>query len=131
MELLIKSGAVFLLLALVLAWLLVAVKYLGLLNGIFTNAKYLLSAHLDYIFMAILNWVVYLLYVSLRLPSHDEMAYLIVAGSALNPALFLFLSIKPDVKKSILSPFGMASGFSFTLTSAGYGWAALQIAGFF
>ncbi len=131
MEILLKSGAALMLIALALAWLLVAVKYLGLFGGLFTNAKYLLSAHLDYIFMAILNWLVYLLFAQLRLPANDAMVYLIVAGSAINPALFVFLSIKPDVKKSIFSPFGMASGFSFTLTSAGYGWAALVVGGIF
>ena len=62
MEILLKSGAVLMLIALALAWLLVAVKYLGLFGGLFTNAKYLLSAHLDYIFMAILNWLVFALF---------------------------------------------------------------------
>ncbi len=131
MEILLKSGAVFMLIALALAWLLVAVKYLGLFGGFFTNAKYLLSAHLDFIFMAILNWLVYALFTQLRLTAANEMLWLIVVGSALNPALFVFLSIKPDVKKSMFSPFGMASGFSFTLTTAGYGWAALVVGGFF
>ena len=130
MEILLKSGAVFMIIALALAWLLVAVKYLGLFGGLFTNAKYLLSAHLDYIFMAILNWLVFALFNQLHLPAAKEMLWLIVTGSALNPALFVFLSVKPDVKKSIFSPFGMASGFSFTLTSAGYGWAALIVGGF-
>ncbi len=52
------------------------------------------------------------------------------ARSALNTTPFVVFSIKPDVKKSFFSPFGMASGFSFTLTTAGYGWASLVVGGF-
>lgn len=122
MEILLKSGAALLIVSLVLAWLLVAVKYLGLFNQIFVNQKYLLSAHLDYIFMAILNWLVYTIVGHSQ--GNDIMAWLIVAGSVLNPLLFLFMAVKPDVKKSPFSPFGMFSSFSFTLTTAGYGWAA-------
>lgn len=124
MEILLKSGAALLIVSLALAWLLVAVKYLGLFNNIFVNQKYLLSAHLDYIFMAILNWLVYTIVGG---QGNDIMAWLIVAGSVLNPLLFLFMAIKPDVKKSPFSPFGMFSSFSFVLTTAGYGWAAWVI----
>lgn len=124
MEILLKSGAALLIVSLALAWLLVAVKYLGLFNNIFVNQKYLLSAHLDYIFMAILNWLVYTIVGG---QGNDIMAWLIVAGSVLNPLLFLFMAVKPDVKKSPFSPFGMFSSFSFTLTTAGYGWAAWVI----
>ncbi len=125
MEILLKSGAALLIVSLILAWLLVAVKYLGLFNNIFVNQKYLLSAHLDYIFMAILNWLVYTIVGSTH--GNDIMAYLIVAGSALNPLLFLVMSVKPDIKKSPFSPFGIFSSFSFTLTTAGYGWAAVEV----
>jgi hypothetical protein len=125
MEILLKSGAVMLIVSLILAWLLVAVKFLGLFTNIFTNQKYLLSAHLDYIFMAILNWLVYQIVGSTH--GNDMMAYLIVAGSVLNPLLFLIMSVKPDIKKSPFSPFGMFSSFSFTLTTAGYGWAAFEV----
>lgn len=125
MEILLKSGAALLIVSLALAWLLVAVKYLGLFNNIFVNQKYLLSAHLDYIFMAILNWLVYTIVGHGQ--GNDIMAWLIVAGSVLNPLLFLFMAVKPDVKKSPFSPFGMFSSFSFTLTTAGYGWAAWVI----
>ncbi|MBN8222884.1 MAG: hypothetical protein J0L53_18365 [Spirochaetes bacterium] len=122
MEILLKSGAVFLIVSLALAWLLVAVKFLGLFTQIFTNQKYLLSAHIDYILMAILNWLVYQVVGNAQ--GSEIMAYLIVAGSALNPLLFLIMSVKPDIKKSPFSPFGMFSSFSFLLTTAGYGWAA-------
>lgn len=126
MEILLKSGAVFLVISLVLAWLLVAVKFLGLFNRIFVNQKYLLSSHLDYIFMAILNWLTYYATAQVR-GGHELMAWLIIAGSALNPFLFLVMSIMPEIKKTPFSPFGMFSSFSFTLTTAGYGWAAWEI----
>ena len=124
MEILLKSGAILLIVSLVLAWLLVAVKFLGLFTRVFANQKYLLSAHLDYIFMAILNWLVYHI---VGPAGNDIMAYLIVAGSALNPLLFLIMSVKPEIKKTPFSPFGMFSSFSFILTTAGYGWAALAV----
>ena len=40
MEILLKSGAVLMLIALALAWLLVAVIYLGLFGGFFTNCPF-------------------------------------------------------------------------------------------
>lgn len=127
MEILLRSGAVFLAISLVLAWLLVAVKFLGLFGNIFANQKYLLSSHLDYIFMAILNWLVYLIYAQLRLAPNEWVAYLIIVGSALNPFLFLVMSVNPEIKKSPFSPFGMFSSLSFALTTAGYGWACFEI----
>ena len=126
MDILLKSGAIFLIVALVLAWVLVAVRFLGFFKGIFADDKYLLSSHLDYIFMAILNWLIYLMAAHLQ-GGHELMAWLIIAGSALNPLLFLILSVRPTIAKSPLSPFGMFSSFSFSLTTAGYGWAAFEI----
>lgn len=122
MEILLKSGAILLILSLVLAWLLVAVKYLGLFATVFVNVRYLLSAHIDYILMAILNWLVYV--VVSHAGGSDLMAYLIIAGSAVNPLLFIVMAIKPDIRKSPFSPFGMFSSASFIVTTAGYGWAA-------
>lgn len=129
MEKLLFSGAVFLAASLALAWLLVAVKYMGWFTGVFKNAKYLLSAHLDYTFMAILNWVVYLMYQSQKLSANEPIIWLIIAGSFLNPFLFLVMSIVPDMSKKPTSVFGMVSSVSFTLTTAGYLWATAQIAG--
>ncbi len=125
MDILIKSGAVFLVISLALAWLLVAVKYLGLFTGLIANQKHLLSAHIDYILMAILNWLVYT--VVGPAGGSDLMAYLIVTGSALNPLLFLVMAIKPDIPKTPFSPFGMFSSLSFLITTAGFGWAAVYV----
>ncbi len=129
MEKLILSGAVFLALSLVLAWLLVAVKYMGWFTALFKNAKYLLSAHLDYTFMAILNWVVYLMYASQKVNADERAVWLIIAGSFLNPFLFVVMSIVPDVSKKPTSLFGMISSVSFLLTTSGYLWATAQIIG--
>lgn len=129
MEKLLVSGAVLLILSLALAWLLVAVKYMGWFTGIFRNARYLLSAHLDYTFMALLNWVVYLLHQSQKSAADERVAWLIIVGSALNPFLFLVMAVLPEVRKTPLSPFGMFSSLSFVITTAGYSWAAALIAG--
>lgn len=125
MEILLKSGALFLIISLLLAWLLVAVKFLGLFTRVFVNQKYLLSAHIDYIFMAILNWLVY--HVVGNAHGNEIMAWLIIGGSTLNPLLFLIMSVAPELKKTPFSPFGLFSSFSFSLTTAGYGWAAAVV----
>ncbi|MBV6493476.1 MAG: hypothetical protein LDLANPLL_01499 [Turneriella sp.] len=126
MEILLKSGAVLLLVSLLLAWLLVVVKYLGFFPKVIKNQKHLLSAHIDYILMAILNWVVYHI---VGPQGNEHMAHLIIVGSFLNPFLFLVMAVKPDIKKSTLSPFGVFSAISFTITTVGYSWAALVVLG--
>ncbi|HRP69469.1 MAG TPA: hypothetical protein PLY93_08060 [Turneriella sp.] len=124
MEILLKSGAVLLLVSLALAWLLVGVKYLGLFPKIIKNQKHLLSAHIDYILMAILNWVVYHI---VGPHGNEHMAHLIIIGSFWNPFLFLVMAVKPDIKKSPFSPFGMFSSVSFIFTTTGYAWAAITL----
>lgn len=129
MEKLVWSGAALLGASLALAWLLVAVRYMGLFTAFFKNSRYLLSAHLDYTFMALLNWAVYLMCQSQKVNADERAVWLIIAGSVLNPFLFLVMAVFPEVKKTPLAPFGMVSGFSFVLTTGGYAWAAMQIVG--
>ncbi len=124
MEKLIFSGAILIAVSLALAWLLVAVKYMGWFTGIFKNAKHLLSAHIDYLLMAVLNWLLYLLLLN-RVGVVDERAvWCVIIGSFWNPFLFLVMSVKPEIRKSPFSPFGMFSSVSFIITTTGYLWAA-------
>ena len=49
------------------------------------------------------------------------------AGSLLNPAGFLALAIRPDLRQNPTSPFGVVMAGSFTLTTIGYGGAAWSV----
>ena len=121
-------GSVCLTLALVLAWCLAGVRSSSLVKRCFPGYSYLLKAHLDYLMMAGLLYVFFLLFEQLRLAPPPVVIAAMSLGSLTNPAGFLALALKPDLQQRPATPFGALMAASFAVTTVGYGGAAWCVA---
>lgn len=129
--LLLRGAALWLIMALILAWCLVGLNFgLPILKEIF-QGKYtrLLQTHLDFLLMSALILGIYATKVAL--PWHVRWA--IVVGAFTNSSLFLLQALFPALD-SPTPPAGFVSiGFfaylmaSLTLTSYGFGRAAMIV----
>jgi hypothetical protein len=119
MILFVITGALLIILSLILGWLIVAKRYLGLLplNRIFRNDGMLAKCHMEYVIMALLLFAIYLFNIELPL----YIVLLTCIGAVSNPSLFLIIAIKPDIDKSLTSPFSLISTCSFLITTIGFG----------
>jgi hypothetical protein len=97
-----------------------------------TGDQYLLKAHIDYLLMTGLLMIFFLLFTHFGVSPSLLVVISMSGGSVLNPLGFLALAIKPDLRQTPSSPFGLVMAVSFTLTTIGYagaawavGWAAL------
>jgi hypothetical protein len=128
---LVLVGSFCLIFTLALAWCLVGVRSSAFMKRLFPNYQYLLKAHLDYLFMTGLLMTFFLLFTHF---SVSPPAFVLVAmslGSLGNPAGFLALAVKPDIRQHPVSPFGATMAVSFALTTVGYvgaAWAVSQAA---
>lgn len=119
------AGSLCLTITLVLAWCLTAVRSsTGFMKKIFPNYQQLLKAHMDYLLMAGLLLIFYLLFAQLRVSAPAVIVASMCAGSLLNPVGFLVLAVRPGTKQSPASAFGAMMAGSFTLTTIGYAGAA-------
>lgn len=125
MKLLAICGAVLILISIAIGWVIVARKYLslGFLEKMIRDDKKLVKAHIDYVMMALILFAFFFIGVSLPQP----LIILACAGAFADPALFIFLSVKPGVNKTIGSPFSIMSTIVFLITTAGIGGAAFFI----
>ncbi len=125
MRLLLLSGAFLILLSIAIGWLIIARKYLSLeiFIRLIRDDKKLVKAHIDYIMMALILFAFFIIGVNLPLP----LILLACAGALADPALFIFLSVKPDVNKKIGSPFSVISTIVFLITTVGIGGSAFFI----
>lgn len=118
--LLLRTGCITLLIALVLAWCLVgthAMKLPGALE-FFENPDKLLSSHLDYLMMTMLLFGIY----ASKIPLPKWVQWPTAIGSITNPLLFLLQSIPfmfPGIQLLILA--------SITLATVGYGLVAIKL----
>jgi len=97
MSLLLITGAITLLLTIVIAWLMVLIGLkVKAINSLFPGYSFLVKAHVDYAIMTALIFTVYLVlsHLNLELPKLTIAA--ICIGSLLNPFFFLLMAIKPD-----------------------------------
>ena len=120
--LLLRTAAITLLLALVLAWCLTFTKALKLpfFVATFQNYDMLLSAHLDFLMMTMLLLGFYAARIALPLFVQWPMAI----GSITNPALFFVGSVMGDIQNPVY--LGIVF-ISISLTSFGYAMAAITI----
>mgnify|MGYP006283178051 CR=1 FL=1 len=125
---LVVAGSACLLLALVLAWGLVGVRSSKAVKQYCPNPPYLLKAHLDFLMMAGLLFLFFLLFEHLRLTPPAIVIGAMSLGSITNPTGFVALAIKPDLPQRPATPFGSAMALSFTATTIGYGGAAWHVA---
>lgn len=111
--------------SLVLAWCLTATRVMKLpaAVGLFKDTDALLKAHIDYLLMALLLFVFYLLFEGLGVVPSVLVLVGMCAGSIMNPGAFLALAIDPTLSKEPGGAFGIAVGLSFVLTTIGYGGA--------
>jgi hypothetical protein len=122
------AGSVCMTLALVLAWCLAGVRSSKFVKGCFANPQYLLKAHIDFLMMAGLLFVFFLVFEHLRLTPPAAIVVAMSLGSMGNPSGFLALALKPALSQKPASPFGALMVLSFTATTIGYGGAAWQVA---
>jgi len=125
MKLLLLCGASLILISVAIGWLIIARKYLSLeiFIRLIRDEKKLVKAHIDYVMMALLLFAFFFIGVNLPLP----LILLACAGAFADPALFIFLSVKPDVNKKIGSPFSLISTIVFLITTIGIGGSAFCI----
>ncbi len=115
MSLLPAAGAVCFLAALIEGWIMALIQYLKLepVKKLFPGYKYLVRSHVDYVMMATLVFVIYLVLNSLELSLSKVAILALIAGALYNPFGFLLQAIKPEMAESdsILLKAGILLGF--------------------
>lgn len=122
LEWLVLVGCFCLAVSLVLAWCLTAVRVLRVpaAQRLFPDSENLLRAHIDYLLMALLLFVAYLMFEATGVLPPALILASMCAGSVLNPAAFLVLAIDPKLGRQPGGPFGAAVAVGFVLTTLGY-----------
>jgi len=122
------AASLCLVIALIQAWILTAVRYLRW-NGIkkvFPNYRDLVRSHIDYLIMSALVMVTWLVLVKLDIEPPVIICWLTFVGALYNPFGFILQAIKPDiVGNDWLSKLGVVLGFM--PLSIGLGWCAIEI----
>jgi len=129
--LLLRGAALWLLLALILAWCLVGLNFgLPLLPSLFAGKfTRLVQAHLDLLLMSALLFGFHAAKISLPRP----VCWAMVIGAFTNPSAFLLQAIFPALDappapgNSAQAAFGLYAVASVTLTSYGFGRAAVIV----
>lgn len=108
--------------SLLLAWCLTAARGMRLPAAVraFPDTEALLKAHIDYLLMALLLFVFFLLFEGLGVTPSALVLVAMCAGSIMNPAAFVALAVRPALGKDPRGAFGTAVGVSFVLTTVGY-----------
>lgn len=128
---LIRGAALWLLVALALAWCLVGL-HMGVpfLKAIFAGKQTrLLQAHIDFLLMTALILGIY----AVRVPLHWTIRWSMVLGAFTNSSLFLLQAIFPALDAPVPAEGLFAEAFrlyllaSVTMTSYGFGAAAITI----
>ena len=126
MNYLVYAGCVEIIVSLALAWLASLTRYVGVapLKRLFKADHYLVKSHIDYLLMAMLLFLFYLL----DAPLPGWMIACMIIGSTTNPFLLGLLAIWPKPDYRMTRPYGFAGVFSFALTTIGFGGAAITTA---
>jgi hypothetical protein len=133
-EYLAVTGSLCLMLALIEAWLLVALATnpAGGLSRWIADFADLVKSHIDYLLMALFLFVFYLLFAHFTIAAPVWLVAAMCLGSLGNPALFLVRAMKPEFKTEPTAWFRILMGSSCVLTTVGYaggawlvGWGAL------
>lgn len=121
-EILAVTGSLCLILALIEAWLLVALATnpAGELSRWIADFGDLVKSHIDYLLMALFLFVFYLLFAQFQIAAPAWIVGAMALGSLGNPALFLVRAMKPDLKAAPTGWFRGLMGSSCVLTTIGY-----------
>lgn len=126
MNALLIGGSVLLLISLALAWLATAVRILNVasLKKRFPAHDNLIKAHIDYLLMALLLFVFYLIGDTLSLALVVPM----LIGATINPFLFIVFATYSDPNAKPSPLFMITAFISFVCTTVGFGGAAIVAA---
>ena len=123
------AASICLLIALVEAWVLTAVRYLRW-NGIkkiFPNYRDLVRSHIDYLIMSAIVFGVFLVLQELNIRPPVSILWLTFIGALYNPFGFIVQAVKPDIiGNDLFSKIGVVIGF--LPLSIGLGWCCVEIA---
>lgn len=125
---LIQGAALWLLVALALAWCLVFMKLdLPFIKAIFKDFNRLLQAHIDFLLMSALIFGFY----AAKVPLPWHVCWAMVVGAFTNSSLFLFMSVFPSLSTPeegfFKALFGLFTMISVVITSYGFGRGAFII----
>lgn len=122
------AASICLIIALIEAWVLTAVRYLRW-NGIkkiFPNYRDLVRSHIDYLIMSAIVFGVYLVLKELSIRPPESILWLTFVGALYNPFGFILQAMKPDiVGNDLFSKVGVVIGF--LPLSIGLGWCSVEI----
>ena len=125
---LLRGAALWLLVALILAWCLVGWKMgMPIVKSTFDSFERLLQAHIDFLLMTALIFGIYA--AKVPLPWHARWS--IVLGAFTNSSLFLFMSVFPILESSagglLSGVFKLFTLASIVVTTYGFGMGAVMI----
>ena len=124
---LVVTGSLCLLVALVLAWCLVGVRSSAFMKTLFPNYQNLLKAHIDYLMMTGLLMIFFLLFKHFQISPSPLVVIPMSVGSFMNPVGFIALAMRPTLRQHPASPFGVVMAGSFSLTTIGYATGAWSV----
>jgi hypothetical protein len=127
---LVLTGSLCLLIALIEAWLLVAVFAAedGPMAKIIPGRLDLLKSHIDYLMMSQFLFIFFLLYRTFELTPPLWLVAAICIGSFFNPLAFLIRAVKPGYLKNAPVWFTAMITLSCILTTVGYAGSAYLFA---
>lgn len=132
-EWLVLTGSLCLILALLEAWLLVALSLNpgGALGGWFPGTQDVVKSHIDYLLMSMLLFIFYLLFGHFQITAPALIIAAMCLGAIGNPLLFLARAAKPSWKENPALGFRLVMTVSCLLATAGYAggaWLAAKAA---
>ncbi len=125
---LLRGAALWLLVALILAWCLVGWGIgVPIIKSIFESFERLLQAHIDFLLMTALIFGIY----TAKVPLPWHVRWSIVVGAFTNSSLFLFMSVFPILETQVggllMGVFKLFPFASIIVTTYGFGMGAVII----
>lgn len=127
---LVVTGSLCLVLALVEAWTLVAVLSdpSTRLSKWIPGSQDMIKSHVDFLMMSLLLFVYYLLFDHFRITAPTFVIVGMCIGSVSNPLLFLARAVNPAWREEPTPALRLTAMVSFALATVGYGAAAWLVA---
>jgi hypothetical protein len=121
-ELLVVIGSLCLTVALVEAWMLVAVVTApdGWLAKKIPGTQDLLKSHIDYLMMSQFLFIFYMLFSHFKIKPAGFIIFCMCVGSFGNALLFLIRAMNPSLKDEMTVPFRLSMTLSCSMTTIGY-----------
>ncbi|MDR2876284.1 MAG: hypothetical protein LBV44_10230 [Methylobacillus sp.] len=124
MEINLKMGALLIFCSLICALLGTFARWFpikGLDGGFIKDYGLLIKAHIDYVLMAMLNFLIYVVAKAGDITFPVEACWLIAIGGFTNPTVFTIAMLKPDFWQFMWAKIYTAA--TFALSTIGFAWA--------